>query len=152
MLPRHVVQGGVEGSGPVSVRQLSLFVENKAGRIAQIAGVLAAKKINIFGFCLADTGDYGIVRLVVDKPESASSMLRAEGFAVTENAVICVSLPNQPGALAMLAAVVAGAGCSIDYLYWGARESVIFMADDVPGLERTLMEKGLSCLVDADIA
>jgi len=48
--------------------------------------------------------------------------------------------------------VVAGAGCSIDYLYWGARESVIFMADDVPNLERTLTEKGLSCLVDADIA
>ena len=152
MLARHVGGGNVKGSGSVSVRQLSLFVENKAGRIAQIAGVLAARKINIFGFCLADTGDYGIVRLVVDKPESAGGALRGEGFTVTENAVICVSLPDQPGALATLAAVVAGAGCSIDYLYWGARESVIFMADDVPNLERTLTEKGLSCLVDADIA
>lgn len=135
----------------MSVRQFSLFVENKAGRIAQIAGVLAAKQINIFGFCLADTGDYGIVRLVVNKPDQALEILRAEGFTVKENKVLCVRLPNQPGALAMLGAVVTGAGCNIDYLYWGAQESVIFMADDVAGLERTLTEKGLPCLADSDI-
>lgn len=127
-------------------------MENKAGRIAQIAGVLAAKKINIFGFCLADTGDYGIVRLVVGDPELARELLRQEGFTVKENNVICVRLPDEPGALATLAALVAGAGCSIDYLYWGARESVIFMADDVAGLEQMLKDKGLSCLLDADIA
>ncbi|OPZ77130.1 MAG: acetolactate synthase 3 regulatory subunit [Actinobacteria bacterium ADurb.Bin444] len=135
----------------MSVRQFSLFVENKAGRIAQIAGVLAAKQINIFGFCLADTGDYGIVRLVVSKPDEAAEILRGEGFTVKENRVLCVRLPNSPGALAMLAAVVTGVGCNIDYLYWGARESVIFMSDDVEGLEQTLTDKGLSCLADSDI-
>ncbi len=135
----------------MSVRQFSLFVENKAGRIAQIAGVLAAREINIFGFCLADTGDYGIVRLVVSRPDEAAEILRGEGFTVKENSVLCVRLPNQPGALAMLAAVVTGTGCNIDYLYWGARESVIFMADDIEGLERTLTDKGLPCLADFDI-
>lgn len=135
----------------MSVRQLSLFIENKAGRIAQIAGILASKGINIFGLCLADTGDYGIVRLVVDRPEEAADLLRSEGFTVKENRVLCVRLRNEPGALATLAAMVASMGSNIDYLYWGATESVIFMADDVAGLERTLMEKGLPCLADSDI-
>lgn len=135
----------------MSVHQLSLFVENKSGRIAQIAGLLAAKEINIFGFCLADVGDYGIVRLVVNRPALAAEVLRAEGFTVQESQVLCVRLPNKPGALAMLGALVASAGRNIDYLYWGATESVIFAADDVAGLEQTLMEKGLPCLADSDI-
>ena len=147
----HRIKCGIPAERPVSVRQFSLFVENKAGRIAQIAGVLAARKINIFGFCLADTGDYGIVRLVVSKADEAAEALRGEGFTVKENKVLCVRLPNEPGALATLGAIVTGSGSNIDYLYWGARESVIFMTDDIEGLERTLTDKGLPCLADSDI-
>lgn len=101
----------------VNVKQLSVFIENKAGRVTEISDVLGASDINIRGFSVSDTADYGIVRLVVDQPEQAEEVLKAAGFTVKVSDVICIDLPDRPGGLASILKVVSDAGVNIEYVY-----------------------------------
>lgn len=101
----------------MNVQQLSVFVENKAGRASEVTDALGAAGVNIRGFGVADTADYGIVRLVVDDPDRARSALHEAGFAVKVNDVLCVELPDQPGGLAGVLKAVAGAGVNVEYVY-----------------------------------
>lgn len=101
----------------MNVRQLSVFVENKAGRVSEVSEVLGVAGVNIRGFSVSDTADYGIVRLVVDDPARAHEVLHAAGFAVKENDVLCVELPDEPGGLAGVLKTVAGAGVNVEYVY-----------------------------------
>ncbi len=101
----------------MKVRQLSVFIENKAGRVSEVTGILGDAGINVRGFSVSDTAEFGILRLVVDRPEDASSALRAAGFTVKESDVICVDLPDHPGGLASVLRVVADAGVNVEYVY-----------------------------------
>lgn len=101
----------------VKVRQLSVFIENKAGRVSEVTDVIGAAGVNIRGFSVSDTADYGILRLVVDRPEEAVAALRTAGFTVKESDVICINLPDQPGGLASALRIVADAGVNIEYVY-----------------------------------
>jgi hypothetical protein len=99
------------------VRQLSVFIENKAGRVSEVTAKLGEAGINIRGFSVSDTADYGILRLIVDKPDEAQSVLTAAGFTVKESDVICVDLPDHPGGLAGVLRIVSEAGVNIEYVY-----------------------------------
>jgi hypothetical protein len=99
------------------VRQLSVFIENKAGRVSEVTDLLGGGGINIRGFSVADTADYGILRLVVDDPAAAAALLRDKGFTVHENDVVCVMLEDRPGGLANALKVVSDAGVNIEYIY-----------------------------------
>ncbi len=101
----------------MKVQQLSVFIENKAGRVSEVAGALGAAGVNIRGFSVADTADYGILRLVVDKPEGAKTALKVGGFTVKETDVICIWLEDVPGSLARVLRTVADAGVNVEYLY-----------------------------------
>jgi len=101
----------------VNVKQLSVFIENKAGRVSEITDVLGAAGVNIRGFSVSDTTDYGIVRLVVDEPEVGRKALHDAGFTVKESEVICINLPDHPGGLAGVLKVVSNAGVNIEYVY-----------------------------------
>ena len=79
------------------VRQLSVFIANEAGRVSEVTGLLGDNGINIRGFSVSDTVDYGILRLVVDKPDEALGVLKGAGFTVREDSVICIDLPDRPG-------------------------------------------------------
>jgi hypothetical protein len=100
-----------------TVRQLSVFISNEAGRITTVTGALGSAGISIRGFCVSDTADYGICRLIVDDPDAAARVLRDAGFTVRETPVICVDLPDHPGGLAGVLAAVSDAGVNIEYLY-----------------------------------
>jgi hypothetical protein len=136
----------------MSIRQLSIFVENRAGAIAEVAGSLADNEVNIFGFALADTGEYAIVRLVVDKVDLAQTVLSQAGFVAIDNDVLCVEVPPGPGSLATLARTVTGAGADIEYLYLGAGESVVVKAHNAEGLEELLAGKGFRILQEVDLS
>jgi len=82
-----------------TIKQISLFAENKAGRLLKIADVLGKKGINIRAFMIAESGDFGIIRLVVDKPELAHDVFKSEGFTVSETDMIGIELDDKPGAL-----------------------------------------------------
>jgi len=101
----------------VNVKQLSVFIENKAGRVSEITDVLGTAGVNIRGFSVSDTTDYGIVRLVVDEPEAGKKALHDAGFTVKESEVICINLPDHPGGLAGVLKVVSNAGVNIEYVY-----------------------------------
>ena len=99
------------------VRQLSVFIANESGRVSEVTGVLGDGGVNIRGFSVSDTADYGILRLVVDDPDKAHALLKDRGFTVKETDVICIELPDSPGALAGVLKAVAAAGVNIEYVY-----------------------------------
>ena len=119
----------------MNVKQLSVFIENKAGRVSEVSGVLGGAGVNIRGFSVSDTADYGIVRLVVDDPDRGHEVLHEAGFAVKDNDVLCVELPDQPGGLANVLKVVSSAGVNVEYVY-----SLIgtYVVINVPDIERAL--------------
>lgn len=113
------------------VRQLSVFIQNRAGRVSEVTGLLGDGSINIRGFSVADTSDYGILRLVVDDPDRALELLRERGFTVREDEVICIDLPDKPGALANALRIVADAGVNIEYIYSLVATYVVLNVEDV---------------------
>lgn len=101
----------------MNVKQLSVFIENKSGRVSEVSETLGAAGVNIRGFSVSDTADYGIVRLVVDDPERGRSVLSDAGFTVKVSDVICIDLPDRPGGLAEVLRVVSEAGVNVEYVY-----------------------------------
>ncbi len=130
----------------VKVKQISVFLENKSGRLAQVTRVLGDNEINIRALSIADTTDFGILRLIVDKPEEANRILQAEGFMVSETSVIAVQVPDRPGGLADILAALGLAGINIEYLYAFIGQSsdeaqVIFRVDDCDKAINVLQER-----------
>lgn len=99
------------------VKQISVFLENKIGRLAEITKVLGENNINIRALSIADTTDFGILRLIVDNPKETYDLLKANGLAVSETEVIAVEIPDTPGGLASVISVINEAGINIEYLY-----------------------------------
>lgn len=131
----------------MSVQQLSVFVENKAGRLAEVLGLLGDRGVRVIGFAVADTSDYGIARLVVDRSVEAGRWLRDEGFTAIENPVICVGLEEGPESLPALVRLVSEAGVNIEYMYLAANQSAVLKVDDVERIEELLRTQG-HCVVD----
>lgn len=135
----------------MSVRQLSVFVENRPGHLADALGTLADGDVNVISFTIADTTDYGILRLIVDRTDRAKGLLAAADYAVVENPVVCVQVPDRPGALAGIARVVAESSIDIDYIYLGAHDSLLLKAEEHEKLERLLKSAGFAVLGADDI-
>ncbi len=101
----------------MKVHQLSVFIENKTGRVSEVTDTLGAAGVNIRGFSVSDTAEYGILRLVVDRPEEGRAALKEQGFTVKDSEVICIKLEDSPGSLAKVLKVVSDAGVNIEYVY-----------------------------------
>ena len=127
----------------MSVSQLSVFVENRAGHLADTLETLATGRVNVLSFTIADTADYGILRLVVDLPEKAKKILEAGGYAVVDHPVVCALLPNEPGALARVARIVSESGLDIEYVYLGADDSLLLRTEETERLEKLLVDHGV---------
>ena len=134
------------------VRQLSVFIANEAGRVSEVTGLLGDNGINIRGFSVSDTIDYGILRLVVDKPDEALATLKAAGFTVREDAVICIDLPDHPGGLASVLRIVAEAGVNIEYVYSLIATYVVLNVGDVDRALRLLSGRPVKLVSQADLA
>lgn len=134
--------------------QISVFLENKSGRLAEVTEALAQAAINIRALSLAETIDYGVLRLIVDKPHVARTVLGEAGFTVTETEVIAVEMPDRPGGLAAIVDLVTRSGLNIEYLYAfvGQRKEnavVIFRIDDTDAALAAL-QKGGARVLSAD--
>ena len=101
----------------MKVKQISIFIENKPGKLASICRALAADGISIVALSLADTADFGIVRMIVDDHVKGCSTLAAAGFAVRETEVVVVTVPDRPGGMADLMERFDKAGVDIQYAY-----------------------------------
>ncbi len=136
----------------MSIPQLSVFVENKPGHLADTLATLADGEVNVLSFTIADTADYGILRLVVDQVERAKELFQAAGYAVVEHPVVCALLPNKPGVLAAVARLVAESGLDIEYIYLGAHDSLLLKTEELERLETLLIDSGFRVLGPGDLA
>lgn len=99
------------------IKQLSVFIENKEGRLAQVTSVLKECNINIVSLSLADTSEYGLLRMIVSDPAAAKAALRANGYSAMLTDVIAVKLPHHAGMMESLLKVIYDAGLNIEYMY-----------------------------------
>ena len=105
------------------IKQLSVFLEDKSGRLNELTRILAENDINITALSIADAVDYGIVRMVVGRPELAVKILKENGFSVNLTDVACLIVPNKPGGLYHALKILADNQINIDYLYAFAIDS-----------------------------
>lgn len=101
----------------MSIKQISIFVENKPGRLANITTMLAKRNIDIRALSIADTTDYGILRLIVSRPDEAVEIIREEGMTVSSTDVIGIGIPDEPGGFAKAINVLADKGIGVEYAY-----------------------------------
>ncbi|MHB8893873.1 MAG: amino acid-binding protein [Candidatus Geothermincolia bacterium] len=99
------------------VKQISVFLENKSGRLLDVTRSLGAAGVNIRAMCVADTSDYGVVRLIVDNPEKAHDTLKENSFTVKETTVIAVEVEDEPGGLSNVMKPLVEQEMNIEYLY-----------------------------------
>ncbi len=99
------------------VEQIAVFLENKSGRLAEITAILAENEINIRALSVADTADFGILRLIVDKVEKAKTVLRENGFTVGKTQVLAVEIEDKTGGLAKVLKSIKNAGINVEYMY-----------------------------------
>lgn len=101
----------------MKVEQISVFLENKAGRLAEVTTTLATNGINIRALSLADTTDFGILRLIVDNSENAKSVLKDKGFTVGKTNVVAVEVEDKPGGLNHILDTLGNNGINVEYMY-----------------------------------
>ena len=99
------------------IKQISIFLENKHGRLAEVTQLLGDNHIDISALSIADTADFGILRLIVNQPDKAKQVLDQHGFAVSINRVIAIEVEDKPGGLSKALAVLDNKGFGIEYMY-----------------------------------
>ena len=99
------------------VYQISVFLENRAGQFAEITGVLAENHIDLRAISIAETEDYGVLRMIVDNAEKATATLMQHGYLMSMTPVLVIAVPNQPGGVATVLATLAEGNIDIEYMY-----------------------------------
>jgi len=140
----------------VRISQISVFLENEAGRLANVAKILGGAEVNIRALSIADTADFGILRLIVDDPERAAAVLRGAGLTVSLTDVIAVEMPDRPGGLAQVLDALADARVNIEYMYAFVTQSaegavVVFRVDQLDEAIGALTARGLRLLSGDDV-
>jgi len=135
----------------MKVNQISVFLENKSGRLADLTRTLANNKINIRALCIAETIDYGVLRLIVNDPDAARRALTGAGFTVTSTEVLVVEMPDRPGGLAEVVETLAGEAINIEYIYAfvarsGENAFVVFRLEQMERAIAALQARGIRIL------
>ena len=116
-------------------KQLSVFIENRTGRLGEVLQVLKDSEVNIQSLSLADTTEYGLLRLIVDKPEVGKERLAEAGFSSMLTDVLIVRIPHSPGGLQNILKTVAEKNISVEYMYGltitGDEASVVMKTSDL---------------------
>lgn len=133
------------------VEQISVFLENKAGRLVEVTEALAQANINIRALSLADTSDFGILRLIVDDTEKAKGILREKGLTVGRTNVVAVEVADRPGGLDHTLRVLSEAGINVEYMYAfvqkdAANATLIFRFDRTEQALEVLQNNGIPIL------
>lgn len=135
-------------------KQLSIFLENKSGRLTQVAEVLGQAGINLSAMSIADNSDFGILRCIVSDPDTAHKLLKDAGFTVKITDVIGMTVPNTPGSLAVILKHLSDNGIFIEYLYSfanGDAANVIIRPNDLQACERILQDKKVDLIAASDL-
>ncbi|OFX13465.1 MAG: amino acid-binding protein [Armatimonadetes bacterium RBG_16_58_9] len=140
----------------MNVSQLSVFIENKSGRLAEVTRSLADANINIRALSIADTIDYGLLRLIVNDPVAAKNALADAGFTVTLTEVLAIEVPDKPGGLAGIIDMLGESGINIEYMYAfvgtsGENAIVVFRIEKLDEAIAALKAKGVRILTGDEL-
>lgn len=138
----------------MKAKQLSVFLENKSGRLTEVTDCLGAAGINLSAMSIADNSDFGILRCIVSEPERAYDVLKAAHFAVKITDVIGFVCPNTSGSLARVLRFLSDSGVFIEYMYSFANGNVahvVIRPTDLEACERILAEKKVDLMADSDL-
>ena len=119
----------------MTVKQLSVFLENREGRLQQIFNILKEANVNVVSVSIAETSDYGIVRMIVSDVDGALAALKAQNITAKVVDVLAVNISHEVGSLSTLLNAIADAGINIKY---DTGASIAFKTDDIPGTEKAL--------------
>jgi hypothetical protein len=133
------------------VEQISVFLENKAGRLAEVTRVLSEAEVNIRALSLADTSDFGILRLIVNDNDKAKETLKEHGFTVGKTDVVAVEVADKPGGLALILGILSKENINVEYMYAFVQHSgkdavMIFRFDDIDAAVKLLQENNVKVL------
>lgn len=138
------------------VKQISVFLENKSGRLAEVTKLLGDNDIDISALSIADTTDFGILRLIVNKPDLALSILKENGFTVSGTEVIGIAVEDKPGGLAKVLDILYRYGIGIEYMYafvgkLSNQALVILKLDRVEDAINVLKDNNIRILSSAEV-
>ena len=138
------------------IKQISVFVENKKGRLAKITDVLGQGGIDLIALSIADTTNFGIMRCIVSDPDKAIKLLKDSGFTASTTEVIVAEVTDKPGGLAHVLELLDDAGISVEYLYSFVRTPnqnalILFRVEDIATATKALEAGGIKLLADKDI-
>ena len=138
------------------VKQLSVFLENSKGHLANMTRVLGEAGVDLLALSIADTTNFGILRAIVSDNDKAVSALKTAGYTVNLTEVLAVTVPDRPGGLTEVLEVLLEGGISVEYLYSFVRNPkknalILFKVDDVAAANEALNAKGIVTLSQADV-
>lgn len=135
----------------MQAEQISVFLENKAGRLAEVTAILAEAEVNIRALALADTSDFGVLRLIVDDNARAVDALKNRGFTVGQTAVLAVEVEDRPGGLHRILDILHQSGINVEYMYafvqhTGKNAVMIFRFADIDEAVRLLEKENIKVI------
>jgi len=138
----------------ITTRQLSVFLENKAGRLQEVLEILGNEKINLTALTIADTSEFGIARLLVSDPERGHKLLKSNGYSVNITEVITLSVSHEPGSLAKMLKKFSEASVSIEYTYafcLCTKAVVVLRTDNYPKAFEIIEQNNFAIIDEAEI-
>jgi len=138
------------------IKQISLFVENKPGRMAKVSKTLSDANVNIRALTIAEAGDFGVIRMVVDDPEKGYKVLKDNGFTVSTTEVLAVEMKDTPGGLYTIVNALGESGVNVDYAYAfvtakAQKAMLILRVDDIARAREALETKGIKIATKEEI-
>ncbi|HEM46318.1 MAG TPA: ACT domain-containing protein [Alphaproteobacteria bacterium] len=135
----------------MAIRQVSVFIENRPGRLAEVTRLLGGGGVNIRALSLADTEDFGVLRFIASDPDAAKKILHGAGLTVRETPVLVVEVPDEPGGLAGALACLDSAGLNVEYMYAfveksGSAALVVLRVEAASAAEEVLRSSGYNAL------
>jgi len=140
----------------MNVTQLSIFLENRSGRLAEVTEILGRNGINIRALSLADTSDFGILRVIVNDPVKATAILKKEGFTVSETDVLAIEVEDRPGGLAGVLKILSTESVNVEYMYAFLEKRtenalIIFRIEEIERTAAILRKHGIRILSGKDL-
>ena len=140
----------------MKAEKISVFLENKAGRLAEVTAILAEAEVNIRALALADTSDFGVLRLIVNDNDKAETALKNRGFTVGKTDVVAVEVEDRPGGLHSILGILHREGVNVEYMYAFVQQSgnnaiMIFRFDDLDNAVRILQKNNVTVINGKDV-
>ena len=136
------------------IQQLSVFLEDRSGRLTELTRILAENDVNITALSVAETADFGSVRMVVGRPELAKTVLEKGGFSIGLTEVVCVNMPDEPGSLYRILQILTDEGINVDYMYAFSNNNValaVIRSSDIQQVSKALEKNRMKLLSQNDI-